>query len=147
MHGEVAPTQADEATPGYSPVDALAPCDAHAPALCDARPPRSSPPERLSWLYVPLLHAAAGSLSEEAVRAWSSHPSLGDRWAALVSAMRHAPAADPQAVARLLSAVADVEAHEGQACSRSRHRPCERSDGFSRFGSAAARGRCFERKP
>ncbi|CAE7261335.1 unnamed protein product, partial [Symbiodinium pilosum] len=87
VHGEVAPTQADEATPGYSPVDALAPCDAHAPALCDARPPRSSPPERLSWLYVPLLHAAAGSLSEEAVRAWSSHPSLGDRWAALVSAM------------------------------------------------------------
>ena len=48
------------------------------------------------------------------MRAWSSHPSLGDRWVALVSAMRHAPAADPQAVARLLSAVADVEAHEGR---------------------------------
>ena len=28
--------------------------------------------------------------------------------------MRHAPAADPQAVARLLSAIADVEAHEGR---------------------------------
>ena len=79
-----------------------------------ARPPRTSPPERLSRLYVLLLHAAAGSLSEEDVRAWSLHPCLGNRWAALVSAMRHAPAADPQGVARLLSAVADAEAHEGR---------------------------------
>ncbi|CAE7244205.1 unnamed protein product, partial [Symbiodinium pilosum] len=39
---------------------------------------------------------------------------LGDRWAARVSAMRHPPAADPHAVARLLNAVADVKAHEGR---------------------------------
>ena len=46
-------------SPGYSPVDEMVPCD--------ARPPRTSVPAgRLSWLYVPLLLAAAGFLSADA---------------------------------------------------------------------------------
>ena len=107
VQGEAAPTQADEATPGYSPVDAM--------ALCDAGPPCQAPSrDHLSWLYVPLLHAAAGSLSADAARAWSSHPLAGDQWAALVMALRHAAPADPRACARLVSAVADLEAHEAR---------------------------------
>ena len=64
--------------------------------------------------YVPLLHVAAGSLSADAARAWSSHPLAGDRWVALVMALRHAAPADPRVCARPVSAVADLEAHEAR---------------------------------
>ena len=74
--GEAAPTHLDETTLGYSAVDEL--------AQCDARPLRTSvPADRLPWLYVPLLHAAAGFVSAEAAQTWITHADEGDRWAAL----------------------------------------------------------------
>ena len=56
--GDVAPTAPDVATLGFTPTAA--------PDWHGVGPPTAAPGVRLSWLYVPLLHAAAGNLAPEA---------------------------------------------------------------------------------
>ena len=52
----------------------------------------------------------AGSLSEDADRAWRQHPRAGNRWLELVVALRSPQPVVPSALARLLRAIADLEA-------------------------------------
>ena len=92
----------DHTTPGYSPAS-----DGSLPLQSDVRAAESAtrsrcvwhsrgPPEqpearyRNSWLYVTLLHAAAGTLSGEAASAWNRHPHCGERWSRLVRALASA---------------------------------------------------------
>ncbi|CAJ1383100.1 unnamed protein product, partial [Effrenium voratum] len=49
-------------------------------------------PARSSWLCVPLLRAAAGTLQADAAARWAAHAIAGHRWRALVAALRaHEP--------------------------------------------------------
>ena len=116
--GEAAPTQAEEATPGFtpppSPPSPPSPPAPHAPPRWqDARPPSAQPGDRNSWLFVPLLHAAAGNLSEQALAAWRSLPDdAAGRFDALADALQAAPPAEPSCLARLLHSVAECDAEE-----------------------------------
>ena len=85
VQGDVAPTQADEDTPPPSPAfgQPEQPATARPPWQC-LGPPRTEPGEHNSWLFVPLLHAAAGLLSGAAHAEWGAHAEAGDRWSALV---------------------------------------------------------------
>ena len=70
---------------------------------------------RLSWLYVPLLHAAAGNLAPEADAAWRSAPGTGATWAAIVATLRDGPPVDPQLLARMAHQAAEAEVAAGEA--------------------------------
>jgi len=74
--------------------------------LCwqDARPPHEAPSEQCSWLFVPLLHAAAGALTQAAANDWQCHPRIGVRFAELPGALRRAPAAQLSTILRFLHA-------------------------------------------
>ena len=110
--GEAAPTQAEEATPGFTPPPS--PPAPHAPPRWqDARPPSAQPGDRNSWLFVPLLHTAAGNLSEQALAAWRSLPDdAAGRFDALAHALQAAPPAEPSCLARLLHSIAECDAEE-----------------------------------
>ena len=116
MLGELPPTAPEEATPGFTPPRSQAVLprpleDAAAPLPWqDALPPNTVPGERNSWLYVPLLHAAAGNLTARARQAWLSCPRTGPRFDQLVSTLREAAPASPTTLARTLLAVAECEA-------------------------------------
>ena len=113
--GEAAPTQAEEATPGFTPPPSPpSPPAPHAPPRWqDARPPSAQPGDRNSWLLVPLLHTAAGNLSEQALAAWRSLPDdAAGRFDALADALQAAPPAEPSCLARLLHSVAECDAEE-----------------------------------
>ena len=126
--GEAAPHAAGDVTPGYSP--SLQPacsrgrleapehaCSAgawqQAGAHADAPaapvawqhflPPAKPPGEPYSWLFVPLLHAGAGTLTEAAANAWQQQPQTGPRFAELAGALRRAPGALPSSILRLLT--------------------------------------------
>ncbi|CAE7744407.1 unnamed protein product [Symbiodinium sp. CCMP2592] len=77
--GEAAPT-AWEATPGFTPPGSPGPPAAPAPGWLDAPPPAAEPSERNSWLFVPLLHAGAGFLTDTARRAWRAAGAVGSRF-------------------------------------------------------------------
>ena len=114
--GDTAPTQVDDATPGHTPPRSPVP-QVSPPALLrwhETRPPTSNPGERCSWLYVPLLHAAAGFLSESAYAAWSGEPEIGERWLAMVVALRNAPPSLPQVLANAMHTVAELEARHAE---------------------------------
>ena len=64
---------------------------------------------RNSWLYVPLLHTAAGTLSGEAASAWNRHPHCGERWSRLVRALASAGPIHVDQLVALLHALAEVE--------------------------------------
>ena len=114
----MAPMAPGKATPGFSP-----PCSPDTPPQQetnaeplpwqDARPPSSVPGERNSWLFVPLLHAAAGNLTERANQAWRDCPGIGPRFGELVALLRDAPPVMPTTLARTLLAVAECDAHDG----------------------------------
>ena len=70
---------------------------------------------RLSWLYVPLLHAAAGNLAPEADAAWRSALGIGATWAAIVATLRDGPPVDPQLLARMAHQAAEAEVAAGEA--------------------------------
>ena len=110
--GEAAPTQAEEATPGFTPP----PSPTAQPALPrwqGARPPDALPGDRNSWLFVPLLHAAAGNLSVPALTDWQSLPDdAAGRFDTLAGALQAAPPAEPSCFARLLHGVAECDAQE-----------------------------------
>ena len=106
--GEVAPTAPDVATPGFTPT--AAPAHWHG-----VGPPTAAPGVRLSWLYVPLLHAAAGNLAPEADAAWRSAPGTGATWAAIVATLRDGPPVDPQLLARMAHQAAEAEVAAGEA--------------------------------
>ena len=87
-------------------------------ALCRLRDSRGPPkhpeaPYKNSWLYIPLLHAAAGTLSSEAASAWNQHPRCGERWSRLVCAPARAEPLHVDRLAGLLHALADAE---GEGC-------------------------------
>ncbi|OLP81689.1 hypothetical protein AK812_SmicGene37745, partial [Symbiodinium microadriaticum] len=119
LSGAMAPTAPDEATPGFTPPRSpdLPPREPETSAeplpWQDARPPSSMPGERNSWLFVPLLQAAAGNLTARATHAWRSCPQIGTRFNELVSLLRDAPPPRPTGIARTLLAVAECEAHDG----------------------------------
>ena len=103
---------ADEATPGYSPMQA-APATPPLPRWRNSRPPHALPAgERQSWLYVPLLHAGAAGLGAEADRAWREHPQAGPRWEELVAALRGS------------RPIAELEAGDAQASVSPRDQAC-----------------------
>ena len=110
----MAPTAPGDATPGFTP-----PPSPTAPAACqtalrpwqDARPPNGHLGATFSWLFVPLLHAGAGSLTGAAQQAWQSRPRIGDRFAALAEALRNAPAVVPSDLARLINAELECDEH------------------------------------
>ena len=107
-----------EATPGFSPPrspDTPPQQETNAAPLPwqDARPPSSVPGERNSWLFVPLLHAAAGNLTERANQAWRDCPGIGPRFGELVALLRDAPPVMPTTLARTLLALAECDAHDG----------------------------------
>ncbi|CAE7877636.1 unnamed protein product [Symbiodinium microadriaticum] len=119
--GDAPPTMPDHTTPGYSPAS-----DGSLPPHSDVRAAGSAsrarcvwhsrgPPEqpearyRNSWLYVPLLHAAAGTLSGEATSAWNRHPHCGERWSRLVRALASAGPIHVDQLVALLHALAEVE--------------------------------------
>ena len=106
--GEVAPTAPDVATPGFTPT--AAPAHWHG-----VGPPTAAPGVRLSWLYVPLLHAAAGNFAPEADAAWRSAPGTGATWAAIVATLRDGPPVDPQLLARMAHQAAEAEVAAGEA--------------------------------
>eukprot|EP00439_Symbiodinium_sp_Y106_P052263 s6992_g7.t1 len=122
LMGAMAPHVTEEATPGFTPpatpeADESAagtprtarqvtpPSALAALPWQDARPPSSAPGERNSWLYVPLLHAGAGTLSTRALQAWRANPVFGPRFEELVATLRRAPPAVPGQLARSLLAV------------------------------------------
>ncbi|CAE7440143.1 unnamed protein product, partial [Symbiodinium sp. KB8] len=122
-----APQATEEATPGFTPpatpvahqdgagAPNITPPSAIAPLPWqDACPPSSAPGEGNSWLYVPLLHAGAGTLSAGALQAWRAHPVLGPRFEELATTLRRAPPAMPRQLARSLLAVADCEADDAR---------------------------------
>ncbi|CAE7572732.1 unnamed protein product, partial [Symbiodinium pilosum] len=122
--GDIAPTAADQATPGYSPTQA-APATPPLPRWRNSRPPHALPAgERQSWLYVPLLHAGAAGVGAEADRAWREHPQAGPRWEELVAALRGSRPIAPSALARLYRAIAELEAGDAQACVSPRDQAC-----------------------
>ena len=96
LSGAMAPMAPDEATPGFTPPPSpdqqtRSPASGQEPLPWqDARPPSTVPGERTSWLYVPLLHAAAGNLTARARQAWLSCPRTGPRFDQLVSILRGA---------------------------------------------------------
>ena len=124
VDGAAAPTPAGDVTPDFLPA---APPMQHddvpatvgmpsSPAWQAAGPPRRAPPgERQSWLYAPLLHEAAGFLTADASEAWRRHEQAGPRWTELVATLQHAQPASPRALARLLHAIADLDAAEAGA--------------------------------
>ena len=114
--GDTAPTQVDDATPGHTPPRSPVP-QVSPPALLrwhETRPPTTDPGERCCWLYVPLLHAAAGFLSDSAYAAWSGEPEIGERWLAMVVALRSAPPSPQQALANAIHTVAELEARHAE---------------------------------
>ena len=120
LSGAVAPVTPREATPGFTPPPSPDQLPRSTPAAAnveplpwqDARPPSSLPGERNSWLYIPLLHAGAGNLTERAQHDWRSRPGLGPRFWELASLLRDAPPVMPSALAQTLLAVAECEAHD-----------------------------------
>ena len=138
--GEVAPTAPDVATPRFTPT--AAPAHWHG-----VGPPTAAPGVRLSWLYVPLLHAAAGNLAPEADAAWRSAPGTGATWAAIVATLRDGPPVDPQLLARMAHQAAEAEVAAGEATepelapalARARALGRERAIGGS-FSAAMRRG-------
>ena len=130
--GAMAPGAPDEATPGFTPPPSphsltaapsrcpgrmlarRAQCPASEARCCelppaplswqDARPPHEAPSEPCSWLFVPLPHAAAGTLTPAATHVWQCHPHIGPRFAELAGALRQAPAAQPSTILRFLHA-------------------------------------------
>ena len=122
LSGAVAPVTPREATPGFTPPPSPDQLPRSTPAAAnveplpwqDARPPSSLPGERNSWLYIPLLHAGAGNLTERAQHAWRSRPGLGPRFWELASLLRDAPPVMPSALAQTLLAVAECEAHDAR---------------------------------
>ena len=118
LSGAMAPMAPGEATPGFSPPrsqDTPPQQETNAEPLPwqDARPPSSVPGERNSWLFVPLLHAAAGNLTERANQAWRDCPAIGPRFGELVALLRDSPPVMPTTLARTLLAVAECDAHDG----------------------------------
>jgi len=115
--GEAAPTQLEVATPGFTPPPS--PTGPARPTMHrwqNAHPPDSPPGDRNSWLFVPLLHAASGNLSEAARAAWSSLPhDAGVRFDGLAVTLREAPPIEPGRLARLLQQIAAYEAQEAGA--------------------------------
>jgi len=132
-----APAALDEATPGFTPPRMLVadaacstpPVPRHAseevPAASardhrailpwqDARPPSSVPGERNSWLYIPLLHAGAGTLTPRAQQAWRAWPTLGTRFAELQLLLSGSQPVAPICIARSLLAIAECEAHDAR---------------------------------
>ena len=111
--GGAAPAPPEEATPGFTPTDEPPPPRA-APWLT-VGPPQVAPGPRHSWLYIPLLRAAAGRLSDAAASAWRELPRFGDRWATLVDCLRNSAPASPHTLARLIRAIAELDAQEAAA--------------------------------
>ncbi|CAE7767260.1 unnamed protein product [Symbiodinium sp. CCMP2592] len=110
--GEAAPTLVEEATPGFTPPPSPTACP-NTLRWQDARPPSSPPGDRNSWLFVPLLHAATGNLSEAAWAAWRSLPHEGGaRFDNLVETLRQARSVEPGSLVRLLHGVVACEAQE-----------------------------------
>ena len=107
------PAPPEEATPGFTPTDEPPPPRA-APWLT-VGPPQVAPGSRHSWLYIPLLHAAAGRLSDAAASAWRELPRFGDRWATLVDCLCNSAPASPHTLARLIRAIAELDAQEAAA--------------------------------
>ena len=60
--GAAAPTRGGDTTPDHTPPPSPHAIPPDPLPWQDARPPHGDPGERCSWLYVPLLHAAAGFL-------------------------------------------------------------------------------------
>ena len=110
----MAPTAPGDATPGFTPPPSPTAPAARQTALRpwqDARPPNGHLGATFSWLFVPLLHAGAGSLTGAAQQAWQSRPRIGDRFAALAEALRNAPAVVPSDLARLINAELECDEH------------------------------------
>ena len=105
--GDQAPVQSGEATPGFTPPQS--PQRDEALPWQDTRPPSVQPGQRCSWLFVPLLHAGAGHLTNAAEQAWHARPGFGTRFAELAAALRRAPGVSPATLLRLLRAAADCE--------------------------------------
>ncbi|CAE7259197.1 unnamed protein product, partial [Symbiodinium pilosum] len=103
--GDTAPTMMEPATPGYTPVDLPAPL-----SWQTMGPPVADPgPSGHSWLYVPLLHAAAGQLDATAAADWRAHPHVGPQWHALVCALGEAPPVAPAALIRQIERLAHAD--------------------------------------
>ena len=108
--GGAAPTAPEDATPGFTPVDEPPPT--HTDLSLAVSPPPVTPGSRNYWLYVPLLHAAAGRLAETAACAWRMLLNVGERWALLVASLRNSQPVSPNALARLIRAIAELDARE-----------------------------------
>ena len=71
--------------------------------------------DRNSWLFVPLLHAATGNLSEAARAAWRSLPNDGgSRFDGLAEVLPQAPPVDPVSLVRVLHGALALEAQEAR---------------------------------
>ena len=108
-HGVNPFVDSDPEPPAGRPIGAPDP-RLHPPAPAPLPPPppapwrQQGPPDGLilaganSWLYVPLLHAAAGDLAPSAIEAWRSAPPASPWWEA---ARAHLAAAAPVSAAEL----------------------------------------------
>ena len=108
-HGVNPFVDSDPEPPVGRPIGAPGP-RLHPPAPAPLPPPppapwrQQGPPDGLilaganSWLYVPLLHAAAGDLAPSAIEAWRSAPPASQWWEA---ARAHLAAAAPVSAAEL----------------------------------------------
>ena len=117
--GAAAPTQPDEATPGFTPPHS--PARQAAPSSWTAAPPPDTEPgPRNSWLFVPVIHAGAGLLSHAAQRTWSTARVGGARFDELAAALRESV---PQQPALLLRTMRTLLASEARDDAFSAHNP------------------------
>ena len=115
------PTMPDHTTPGYSSASGGPPPPDHDVRAAES-PTRArctwhsrGPPEqpearyRTNWLYVPLLHTAAGTLSGEAASAWNQHPHCGECWSRVARALASAGPLHVDRLVALLHSLAEAD--------------------------------------
>ena len=68
--------------------------------------------QRNSWLFVPLLHASAGFLTQPARRAWRAAGAAGSRFDELAAALGGAPPQQPAVLLRTLRTLVACDAGE-----------------------------------
>ena len=112
------------ATPEPGPQSAAPPTEAathlpHAimPWFQQGPPLPSTPrPPTHSWIFVPLLHAAARRLTTSAERAWEADARFAGVWQRYVVLLRNAPPVPPEVLLRTLDALQQLATASGHPC-------------------------------
>ncbi|CAJ1392854.1 unnamed protein product, partial [Effrenium voratum] len=111
--GEAAPGQPGAVTPGYAPASPPRSFSPPRPASWWTRGPPSGAVSTRgnSWLYVPLLHAAAGTLARTAFEEWTQQTTWPG-WLPMVQHLQEAAPADVDAVRLVLRGLGAHQAAE-----------------------------------